>query len=87
MGAWEYAIDNFDRFLNASILSDVFTVGDRTSLGTPFVIPGSNAQAYYFPVISDDIIIGTFRVFADIGQTTGRWLSYLYWNNVTLSCI
>jgi len=71
-GAWEYAVENFDRFLQASIISEAFSVGRNTSLGTPVAILGGCAHAYYFPVISDGIIVGTFRIFVDDRQSEGR---------------
>jgi len=82
-GAWEYAIENFDRFLQASIINEAFSVGNETSLGTPIALPGGSVQAYYFPIISDDVIVGTFRIFVDDGQSEGR--SYTVYTGIMSS--
>jgi len=68
-GAWEYAETYFDLFLQAAVLGNSLVIGNETSLGMPFAIPSTCIVTYYFPIISDGIIVGTFRVFVDDGQS------------------
>ncbi|MCL2225400.1 MAG: C39 family peptidase [Defluviitaleaceae bacterium] len=68
-GAWVYANDNFEFFLKAAILGGSISVGQDVSLGTPFTIPSTDVLTHYFPVISDGIVVGTFRVFVDEFQS------------------
>ena len=64
-GAWEFVNEHFEFFLYASITSDSVRVGNETFLGTPFTIPSAYILTHYFPIISDGIFVGTFRVFVD----------------------
>jgi len=64
-GAWDYANEFFDFFLYSAVLVGSITVGNETSLGTPFTIQNSEISVYYFPIVSDGIIVGTFRIFVD----------------------
>jgi len=69
-GAWSYVNEFFDFFLYSAVLVGSMTVGNETSLGTPFTIQNTDVPIYYFPIISDGVIIGTFRVFVDEIQTS-----------------
>lgn len=44
----------------------------RVTLGTPFTVQGYDCDLYYFPVMYDGSVVGTYRVFAlDDGRYTG----------------
>lgn len=76
-----YAVNHYETFLYASIESGAFSVGQSVSLGTPFTIasPQSDTDVYYFPIISDEIVVATFRVYLDETEQeyTGIMSAYL----------
>lgn len=63
----EYAKENYTRFLLASIESNTFVIENSATLGEPFTIqnPNNSNKVYFFPVLSNDIVIGTYRVYMD----------------------
>ena len=65
--AKEFAEDNFLPFLTASVESGAFQVGNIIQLGSPFTILSQNlaTDVYYFPIISDGVIVATFRIYQD----------------------
>lgn len=65
--AIEFAEENFLPFLTSSIEGDALQVGDIIQLGSPFTIQPQSLDTvvYYFPIISDGTIIGTFRIYKD----------------------
>ena len=61
-----YAESTFSRFLDSAAEDGSVTVGDQASLGTPFTILAEWPEVYYFPIVSYDAVIATYRVFKDI---------------------
>lgn len=70
--AIEYARSNFCPFLVSSLESGSIQSGAIAQLGTPFTIQSQylSATVYYFPIISNGIVIATFRVYEDTTTNT-----------------
>lgn len=65
-GATAYARETI-----AGVLCSEYNL-DRLILGTPFAVQGHDCDLYYFPVMYDNTIVGTYRVFLlNTGQYTG----------------
>lgn len=72
VAAIEYAGSAFQRHLCTSVNGGSFSVGDTITLGSPFTISSSqyNAEIYYFPVITNNKVVATFRVFLDDSRSS-----------------
>ena len=66
-----YAKSSYLRHLSMLIADYDISINDSVSLGTPFSLLNNSDdnQLYYFPIISDNSVVATFRVFLDPVQT------------------
>lgn len=82
-GAWNYAIARFMFYYNSWVISNPDILrGESTFLGMPFTIQGTPANVYYFPVITDGVIIGVFIVGVDVIRT-GESGQTIYFGTLT----
>jgi len=63
----DYAKDNYMRFVSSAVESGDIVVGNEVYLGSPFTIYNnpSPERVYFFPISSNNKIIGTLRVYKD----------------------
>lgn len=77
--ATSYAVNNVSRFLLARSEIDNFDLNSVT-MGTPFTIGKENTadtDVYYFPIISNNQVIYTFRVYVSGNEYTGILSPYM----------
>ena len=66
-----YATQSYLHHVNSMASLDLLKISGRVSLGSPFTIMDdeSNQPVFYFPVINNNKIIATFRVYVDESRT------------------
>lgn len=70
-GVKEYATEAYIRLVQGAVESGSLVLSGDVSLGSPFTIYGSesNSTVYYFPIINNNSVVATFRVYMDEVQT------------------
>lgn len=70
--AQSYAVNAYVRLVQSAVDNGSLTLSGEVSLGSPFTIIGSESDTpvYYFPIICNNAVSATLRVYIDQAQTT-----------------